>query len=167
MAPRRVLTHSPFDTLEKTFDLLVTGPRPLALDGTWLDGLADRAIPLGAALMAAEAGVVLADLSWRRSLVHDLAASQRLAHLVGLNGFFCSLLGSARTRPAVGSTSGGPNGAAPGSGVRSSAPTATASGPKPTPTSRSSSSTTTAASVSNASPVPDTSVELTFEDSHL
>jgi len=25
MAPRRVLTDSPFDTLEKTFDLLVTG----------------------------------------------------------------------------------------------------------------------------------------------
>ncbi len=55
--------------------------------------------PLGAALIAVEAGIDLADLSWRRSLVHDLAASQRLAHLVGLNGFFCSLLGSARTRP--------------------------------------------------------------------
>jgi hypothetical protein len=55
--------------------------------------------PLGAALVAAEAGLDLGDLSWRRSLVHDLAASQRLAHLVGLNGFFCSLLGSARTRP--------------------------------------------------------------------
>jgi hypothetical protein len=47
MVPRRVLTDSPFDTLEKTFDLLVTGPNPLALDGTSLDGLADRAIPLG------------------------------------------------------------------------------------------------------------------------
>ena len=46
MAPRRVLTDSPFDTLEKTFDLLVTGPTPLALDGTSLDGLPDRAIPL-------------------------------------------------------------------------------------------------------------------------
>ena len=33
------------------------------------------------------------------SLVHDLAASHASAHLVGLNGFFCSLLGSARTRP--------------------------------------------------------------------
>jgi hypothetical protein len=55
--------------------------------------------PLGAALVAAEAGLDLADLSWRRSLVHDLAASQRLAHLAGLNGFFCSLLGSARSRP--------------------------------------------------------------------
>ena len=47
MVPRRVLTDSPFDTLEKTFDLLVTGPNPLALDSTSLDGLADRAIPLG------------------------------------------------------------------------------------------------------------------------
>ena len=37
--------------------------------------------------------------SWRRSLAHDLAASQRLAHLVGLNGFFTALLRSARTRP--------------------------------------------------------------------
>jgi DNA-directed RNA polymerase specialized sigma24 family protein len=33
--------------LEKTFDLLVTGPNPLALDATSLDGLPDRAIPLG------------------------------------------------------------------------------------------------------------------------
>ena len=47
MALRRVLTDSPFDTLEKTFDLLVTGPNPLALDGTSLDGLPDRVIPLG------------------------------------------------------------------------------------------------------------------------
>ncbi len=55
--------------------------------------------PLGAAVVAAEHGTALADLSWRRSLAHDLAASQRLAHLVGLNGFFTSLLRSARTRP--------------------------------------------------------------------
>ena len=54
--------------------------------------------PLGAALVAVEAGLDVADVSWRRSLVYELAASQRLAHLVGLNGFFCSLLGSARTR---------------------------------------------------------------------
>ena len=33
------------------------------------------------------------------TLAHDLAASQRLAHLVGLNGFFTGLLRSARTRP--------------------------------------------------------------------
>jgi hypothetical protein len=55
--------------------------------------------PLGAALVAAETGVDLSDLSWRRTLTHDLAASQRLAHLVGLNGFFTGLLRSARTRP--------------------------------------------------------------------
>jgi len=55
--------------------------------------------PLGAALIAAERGIDVADLSWRRGLVHDLAASQRLAHLVGLNGFFTALLRSARTRP--------------------------------------------------------------------
>ena len=36
---------------------------------------------------------------WRRGLAHDLAASQRLAHLVGVNGFFTALLRSARTRP--------------------------------------------------------------------
>jgi Replication-relaxation len=54
--------------------------------------------PLGAALVAAEGGVELAELDWRRGLVHDLAASQRLAHLVGVNGFLTALLRSARTR---------------------------------------------------------------------
>jgi hypothetical protein len=39
------------------------------------------------------------DLPWRRTLAHDLAASQRLAHLVGVNGFFTGLLCSTRTRP--------------------------------------------------------------------
>ncbi len=47
MAPRRALTDSPFDTLEKTFDLLVTGPRPLALDTTPIAGMANRMVPLG------------------------------------------------------------------------------------------------------------------------
>lgn len=47
MSPRRTLTDSPFDTLERTFDLLTTGPRPLALDGTGITGMADRAVPLG------------------------------------------------------------------------------------------------------------------------
>ena len=54
--------------------------------------------PLGAALVAAEAGVDVAELDWRRGLIHDLAASQRLAHLVGVNGLFTALLRSARTR---------------------------------------------------------------------
>ena len=47
MATRRPLTDSPFDTLERTFDLLVTDPRPLALNGTPIAGLPDRPIPLG------------------------------------------------------------------------------------------------------------------------
>ena len=55
--------------------------------------------PLGAALVAAEAGIEPSALSWRRTLAHELAQSQRLAHLVGVNGFFCALLRSARTRP--------------------------------------------------------------------
>lgn len=59
----------------------------------WVLGL------LGAALVAAEAGIDPADLDWRRGLVNDLAASQRLTHLVGTNGFFTALIRSARTRP--------------------------------------------------------------------
>jgi hypothetical protein len=55
--------------------------------------------PLGAALVAADAGFELDAPAWRRSLVHDLAASQRLAHLVGANSFFTALLRSARRRP--------------------------------------------------------------------
>jgi hypothetical protein len=55
--------------------------------------------PLGAALVAAEHGTDPADLAWRRRDAAQLAASQRLAHLVGTNGFFCALLRSARTRP--------------------------------------------------------------------
>ncbi|MDA8276095.1 MAG: replication-relaxation family protein, partial [Actinomycetota bacterium] len=50
--------------------------------------------PLGAAVVAAETGTDPADHTWRRGLAHDLAASQRLAHLVGTNGFFCGLLRS-------------------------------------------------------------------------
>ena len=46
MATRRTLTDSPFDTLEKTFRLLVTGPRPIALEGGVVVGLPQRLIPL-------------------------------------------------------------------------------------------------------------------------
>ena len=120
------------------------GQRPLRYH--WVLG------PLGAALVAAEAGRDVGDLSWRRSLAHDLAASQRLTHLVGTNGFFTALLRSARTSPTASSTSGGPSGAAPGSGARSSAPTATASGAKRPPASPSSTSTTTAPNASSAWP---------------
>ena len=44
---KRPLTDSPFDTLERTFTLLTSGPDPLALDGTAVAGLPDRPIPLG------------------------------------------------------------------------------------------------------------------------
>lgn len=87
MAPRRVLTDSPFDTLEKTFDLLVTGPQPLALDGTALAGLPDRTIPLG------ELKAMLlhpsTPFSVRDAIVDDLVARSRAkggAWTVGLAG---------------------------------------------------------------------------------
>jgi hypothetical protein len=46
MAQRRTLTDSPFDTLEKTFNVLSSGPSPLALDGQSFDDLPDRPLPL-------------------------------------------------------------------------------------------------------------------------
>ncbi len=46
-ARRRPLTDSPFDTLERTFVLLTSGPNPLALDGTGVPGLPSRLVPLG------------------------------------------------------------------------------------------------------------------------
>ncbi len=53
--------------------------------------------PLGAALVAAEAGRDIGDVAWRRRLIYELAASQRLEHLVGSNGFFSALLRAERT----------------------------------------------------------------------
>ena len=44
---RRPHTDSPFDTLERTFVLLTSGPNPLALDGTGVPGLPSRLVPLG------------------------------------------------------------------------------------------------------------------------
>jgi hypothetical protein len=87
MAPRRVLTDSPFDTLEKTFDLLVTGPNPLALDGTSLDDLEDRAIPLGELIaMLLHPSMAFAA---RDAVVDELVARSRAkggAWTVGLAG---------------------------------------------------------------------------------
>jgi hypothetical protein len=45
MASHRTLTNSPFDTLEKTFKLLVKGTNPLAFDGTRIAGIPSRLIP--------------------------------------------------------------------------------------------------------------------------
>lgn len=45
--PMRPVEPSPFDTLEETFHLLVTGPSPLSLNGATIGhGLPSRAIPL-------------------------------------------------------------------------------------------------------------------------
>jgi hypothetical protein len=46
MVKRRTLTDSPFDTTEKGFGMLCSGPTPLALEGTKFEGLPDRTIAL-------------------------------------------------------------------------------------------------------------------------
>jgi hypothetical protein len=51
---------------------------------------------VGAMVVAAERGVEVEDLHWRRDRALGLAGSAQLAHRVGVNGFFCSLLGAAR-----------------------------------------------------------------------
>jgi hypothetical protein len=54
--------------------------------------------PVGAAVVAAERGVEVADLAWQRGAVAVLARSEHLGHLVGVNGFFTALVRSARSR---------------------------------------------------------------------
>ncbi len=51
---------------------------------------------VGAMVVAAERGVEVEELHWRRDRALGLADSTQLAHRVGVNGFFCSLLGAAR-----------------------------------------------------------------------
>jgi hypothetical protein len=55
--------------------------------------------PLGAAVLAAQADQDPAQLGYRRDRTLALAHSQRLAHLVGVNGFFCALHRAARSHP--------------------------------------------------------------------
>ena len=57
--------------------------------------------PLGAALLAAEADQDPAQLGYRRDRTLALAHSQRLAHLLGVNSFFCALARVARQDPAA------------------------------------------------------------------
>jgi Replication-relaxation len=52
--------------------------------------------PLGAAVLAAEEGIEPRRLGYRADKALEIAHSQRLAHLVGVNGFFTALLASAR-----------------------------------------------------------------------
>lgn len=56
---------------------------------------------LGAAVVAAERGVEVADLPWRRDKAIALATSERLGHAVGVNGFFTALLRTARHEPVA------------------------------------------------------------------
>ncbi len=53
----------------------------------------------GAAVIAAERGVTVADLAWRRQTATALSTNRQLAHLVGCNGVLTALLRTARTRP--------------------------------------------------------------------
>jgi Replication-relaxation len=55
--------------------------------------------PAGAAVVAAEQGVTVADLAWRRDTAAALAGNRQLAHLVGCNGVLTALIRVARTRP--------------------------------------------------------------------
>ena len=54
---------------------------------------------MGAAVLAAQRGIDPADLGYRRDKALALAHNQRLAHLVGVNGFFSGLTAAARSRP--------------------------------------------------------------------
>ena len=54
--------------------------------------------PAGAAVIAAERGMTVADLAWHRDTATALSTNRQLAHLVGCNGIFCGLLRTARTR---------------------------------------------------------------------
>lgn len=55
--------------------------------------------PLGASVVAAERGVEAPRPSAVRDRVVALAAHQRTAHTLGVNGFFCALHAAARSRP--------------------------------------------------------------------
>jgi len=54
--------------------------------------------PAGAAVLAAQQGIELRQLGYRLDKALELAHSQRLAHTVGVNGFFCALVAHARHR---------------------------------------------------------------------
>ena len=53
----------------------------------------------GAQVLAAERGVTVSELGYNRARTLALAHSEHLAHLVGVNGFFAALAGSARVQP--------------------------------------------------------------------
>jgi hypothetical protein len=52
--------------------------------------------PLGAAALAAEHGVTVTDLGYRRAATLAIAHHSRLSEIVAVNGFFCALAGHTR-----------------------------------------------------------------------
>jgi hypothetical protein len=58
--------------------------------------------PLGAAVLAAEHGLEVRRLGYRADKALGIAHSQRLAHVVGVNGFFTALAGYARQQRSQG-----------------------------------------------------------------
>jgi hypothetical protein len=54
--------------------------------------------PAGAAVLAAEQGISVAELGWRRDRALAIAHSPQLAHQVGVNGIFAALAAAARRR---------------------------------------------------------------------
>ena len=55
----------------------------------------------GAAVVASERGVTIAELGWQRLMATALAKSGQLAHLVGCNGVFTDLIATARQMPGA------------------------------------------------------------------
>ena len=60
--------------------------------------------PAGAAVLAAEQGIEPRRLGYRPDKALEIAHSQRLAHLVGVNGFFTALVGYARQQRCQGAS---------------------------------------------------------------
>lgn len=56
---------------------------------------------LGAMVVAANREVEVKQLGWKRDKILALARSQRLAHTIGVNGFFTALVREARRRPGA------------------------------------------------------------------
>ncbi|MFI5589386.1 replication-relaxation family protein [Amycolatopsis sp. NPDC051758] len=58
--------------------------------------------PAGAAVLAAEHGLEVKDLGYRHDRAMGIAHNQRLAHTVGVNDFFTSLIARTRHAPSAG-----------------------------------------------------------------
>lgn len=85
---RRRTSPSALDTLQGAFDLLVIGPRPLALDGRQVDpGLPKRLTPLGELkqiLLRTSTGREVRDAAWRELVLR--ARRSDPAWMVGADG---------------------------------------------------------------------------------